>query len=107
MKAPATIPLPLDDPIAGAVRKSDPISSVVAGMTVDAESQKARIYEALELAGRPLTVAQLVDRTGIPRDEVASRLPVMKRKNLVRIAGMVDNDRGRPVQQWTLVAPAT
>lgn len=97
----------LDDPIGGASRRSDPISSVAAALTVDAESQKARIHEALELAGCALTVAQLVDRTGIPRDEVASRLPVMKKKNLVRVAGMVDNDRGRPVQQWTLVAPAT
>lgn len=90
-----------NDPIAGRARRKDPISSAVAAKTCNAESERSRIRRCLQLAQRPLNVRQIVDLTGIPRDNVASRLPVMERLGQVRVLPELGvNDRGKPVQLW-------
>lgn len=95
--------LALDTPISGNHRRTDPISSVAAGRRCNAEGERARIRACLQTARRALTVAQIVERTGIPRDHVASRLPVMARNGQARLVGLVANNRGHEVQEWEFV----
>lgn len=94
--------LAYNDSIAGRSRASDPVSSQAAARSCNAEGERARIAECLRSARGRLTVAQIVARTGIPRDHVASRLPVMARRGQAVLAGMAENEQGRPVQEWVV-----
>lgn len=90
----------LDDPIAGNYRGTDPVSSVAGAVAVDANSQRRQILAVLQHAGRPMYVAEIAAKTGIPSAQVASRLPVMSRAGLVVMCGMGVNHRDYPVQLW-------
>lgn len=49
-----------------------------------------------------MNVQQIVSRTGIPRDQVASRLPVMHRAGQVALLPELGlNHLGKPVQLWS------
>lgn len=96
-----------DVPIQGRARKSDPEGSHAAARICNAESEKGRILAALQVSWHSMTVAELEAATGIHRQHVSTRLPVLERAGLVQRAGSRFNERGVPVQQWAWRTPGT
>lgn len=94
-----------DDRTVGRARKSDPVSSRVAARTVDADGQIARIHADLQVRWHPACAYEIAQSTGIPSNEVGSRLPVMQRKGMAQMVGMGLNHRGQPVQLWAYRTP--
>lgn len=92
--------LDYDDRMSGNHRRSDPVSSVVAARTCNAEGQKSRILALL--AERGATYAAEIGRAlDIPTAQVSSRLAAMEHRQMVeRLDEMGENDRGQPVLLW-------
>lgn len=97
--------LALPDPIAGNFRKNGTEGERTAARICNAEGERSRIIACLSVSWHPMSVAEIVKSTGIPRDHVASRLPVMERKGQVQHVGFRDNEHGVPVKVWAYRTP--
>jgi predicted ArsR family transcriptional regulator len=96
--------LTYDDRMAGNYRNSDPVSSVVAGRSCNAEAQRGRILALLNDRG-PMYAAQIASVLDIPTGQVSTRLAAMANRGLVRrLDEMGENESGHPVLVWESLA---
>lgn len=95
---------------AGRSRKSDPVTSVIAGKMLPVRERQGEVLIALRHMGISADAAEvkgwLAAEFGLDRErnEVASRLAELERMEppLVRKCGVKQGRRGRPVAMWAL-----
>jgi predicted ArsR family transcriptional regulator len=88
----------------GPARSSDPLTSVLAGQSVDVPAREMEVYAFLRGAGLyGATSSEIADALGLGRDSVSPRMKGLVKRGLVAPSGTRTNASGRKAIVWVAV----